>query len=217
MITRPTFETIEHFFEKYDLREYKKGQVFILNGETSDFTYYVISGRVKVYDVNYRGDEIILNVYKPPAIFPIFSLIDSAANKYIYEADTATTIRRAPTNEVKRLLESSPDTTLDLLKQTYSYLTSLLERQALLMAGSAKSRLIYELIIQCQHYSATDEAGNTILDIHEKDLAARAGLSRETVNREVGKLKRDNLIALDHHRIIIPDVYRLEQTLTRTN
>jgi CRP-like cAMP-binding protein len=214
-MTTSVLRTINTFFERYDLRQYTKGQIFLLEGERSDYVYYLIKGRVKVYNVSYRGDEIILHIYKPPDFFPISHAVDESENKYIYEADTETTVRRAPIDEVKRLLERRPTVTLNLLMQSYRFINTFLERQSLLMAGSARVRLIHELVIQCRNFSVDAVDNRYVLDIKEKELAARLGLSRETINREVKKLKRERLIIFDHRHIIVPSIDNLEQKLSQ--
>lgn len=208
--------TVNAFFEKYVLNRYAKGQVFLLEGEQPDYVYYLIEGRVKVYSISYRGDEIILHIYKPPDFFPISHVINQTENKYIYEADTNTAVRRAPIDEVRKLLENHPSVTLNLLKQSYQYINEFLERQSLLMAGSARSRLIYELIIQCRNFNVEATDRRYVLDIREKDLAARTGVSRETINREVKKLKKDKLITFDHRHLIVPDIDSLERKLGKS-
>lgn len=61
---------IGKFSAQYRLRNYAKGQILILNGEDTNYVYQLVKGKVKEYDVTYRGDEIILNVFKPPAFSP---------------------------------------------------------------------------------------------------------------------------------------------------
>lgn len=206
-------EIIETFFEQYPLRHYKKGQVFILGGERSDYLYLLMQGRVKMYDISYRGDEIILHVYKPPALFPVSHALTRTDNKYIYEADTDTTVRRAPLSEARKLLKSNPLVALDLLKQLYERVDQLHDRETLLMSGSAKGRLIYELIAQCRQFGAAKNNGGCQIDLSEKDLGAHVGLSRETVSREAKKLERKGLIIVDHKSIIIPRLNHLEAEL----
>jgi CRP-like cAMP-binding protein len=209
-------DIISVFFEKYALSRYAKGQIFLLEGEQPDYVYYLIEGRVKVYNISYQGDEIILHVYKPPDFFPVSHVVNQTENKYIYEADSETAVRRAPIEEVRRLLAIHPSVTLNLLKQSYQFISDFLARQSLLMAGSARSRLIYELIVQCRNFSMKTEDDRYVLDIREKELASRAGVSRETINREVKKLKRDNLLIIDHRTIIIPNFNHLEQALRQS-
>lgn len=207
--------TIAEYFERYTLYTYKKGQVLISNGEKSEYIYYLEHGRVKVYDVTYRGDEIVLHVYGQSNFFPVSHMLNRLTNRYIYEADSEIAVRRAPIRDIEKFLDSDPAATLQVLRQAFDFIESVLDRQALLMAGSARSKLIYELIIQCRRFGRGARVGSYTLDINESDIGARVGLSRETVNREVKKLKAEGLISLSDKRIVIPNLQRLEKKLGR--
>lgn len=209
-------DTISNFFKAYRPSRYAKGQIFLLEGEKADNIYYLIEGRVKIYTVSYRGDDVVLYVHKPPDVFPISHLLSQAMSGYIYEADSETVVRRAPMHDLKRLIESQPAAALDLLKQVHEYINYFLEKQAALMAGSAKRKLMYELVAQYRRFHVNTTNDEHLLDIHEKELAARTGLSRETINREIRKLKRENLIALIHHQIVIPNIRGLEAKLRQS-
>lgn len=209
-------DIISAFFEPYRPSRYAKGQVFLLEGENVEYIYYLIEGRVKIYTVSYRGDDIILYVHQPYDFFPAPHILSHAVNNYIYEADTETVVRRAPIEAVRQLVETHPAVAVTLLRRSYTDISALMERQSLLMAGSAKRRLIYELVIQCRYFTSEPDHGSYVLTIHEKDLAARTGLSRETINREVRNLKRENLITLVHRQIVIPRIEHLEAKLKQS-
>ncbi len=204
---------IENFFSAYRLRNYSKGQILILSGDQTDYVYQLTKGKVKEYDVTYRGDEIVLSVFKPPAFFPMSLAINKEPNPYIYEADSDIEIRQAPAEEVTIFLKANPDVLFDLLSRVYKGVDGLLGRMTYLMAGSARSRLIYELLIEVRRFSTVQDDGSYVLTISEKDLGARAGLSRETVSREIHKLKTDNLIEAHGKSIIINNLEILEQKL----
>lgn len=206
-------QKIEDFFAQYRSRRYPKGQMLILSGDDTDYIYHLIEGRVKEYDVSYRGDEVILNIFKPPAFFPMSLAINKTRNPYIYEAETDVEIRQAPADEVLKFLKTNPDVMYDLLSRVYRGVDGLLSRMAFLMAGSARSRLIHELILECRRFGEPQTDGSVLLKINEKDLGARAGLSRETVNREAGKLKKEGLITIHRNDIRIKDVVSLEVML----
>ncbi|MNQ94265.1 Fumarate and nitrate reduction regulatory protein [compost metagenome] len=212
----PASTMISTFFERYTQSQYSKGQVLLLQGEEADHIYYLLEGYVKVYTISYRGDEVILHVYRPLDFFPMSHAISPVQNKYIYEADSDIVVRRAPLEAVKTLIKEQPSIALELLKRSYDYINDFLDRQSLLMAGSARSKLIYELIIQCQRFSSKDRNNRYTLDIHEGELAARIGLSRETINREVKKLKKEMLLILNHRTIIIPSIDNLKQKLAQS-
>jgi CRP/FNR family transcriptional regulator len=206
-------DAISNFFKTYRLSRYAKGQIFLLEGEKADYIYYLVEGRVKIYTVSYRGDDVVLYIHKPPDVFPVSNLLNQTMSDYIYEADSETVVRRAPMHEMKKLIESQPAVAFGLLKQAHEHISYFLEKQAALMDGSAKRKLMYELVAQYRRFHTDSTNDEYLLDIHEKELAARTGLSRETVNREIRKLKRENLIALIHHRIVIPSITGLEAKL----
>lgn len=199
-------DKIEAFFSQYRPRKYAKGQVLILNGDGADHVYNIISGQVKQYDVTYRGDEIILNTFKSPAFFPMSLAINKNENPYIYEAETDIEVRQAPADEVIAFLKAEPDVLFDLLSRVYKGVDGLIGRMAHLMASSAKGRLMYELLIQCRRFGESHPDGSCTLEANEKELGARAGLSRETVSREMSKLLRDKLVTTKPGHITVVDM-----------
>lgn len=206
-------QKIETFFESHRLRKYPKGQILILNGDETDYVYYLIDGRVKQYDVSYRGDEIILNVFKPPAFFPMSLAINKTPNPYIFEAETDIEIRQAPADEVVDFVRENPDVLFDLLSRVYRGTDGLLGRIAHLMSSSAKGRLMYELLVECRRFGKTNEDGSTYVEINEKELGARAGLSRETVSREINKLAKEKVVSLQAGKVTIFDIAEFETKL----
>lgn len=204
---------IDVFFSQYRLRHYAKGQVLILNGDETDYVYHLVKGRVKEYDVTYRGDEIILNVFQPPAFFPMSLAINKAPNPYIYEAETGIDIRQAPADEAVQFIKNNPDVMFDLLKRLYRGTDGLLARMTHLMAGSAKARLMFEILLACRRHGVAKADGSCTISLNESDLAARAGLSRETVSREMHKLHTEKFLKLAGGKITIHNIRAFENKL----
>ncbi len=212
-MTTTVSKKVEKFFLDYKLRHYEKGQILILNGDDTDYVFYLETGRVKMYDVTYRGDEMILSIFKPNSFFPMSLAINKVANPYIYEAESDISLHQAPAPDVIRFLNDNPDVILDLLSRLYHGIDGMLGRMAVLMSGSAKSRLIYELIIESRRFGEITKEGTCKLAISEKEIGAMSGLSRETVSREMRKLKNDQLITVEPKMIVIHSMPRLESLL----
>lgn len=204
---------VEKFFSAYPLRRLAKGQVLILKGEDVSHVYRLVKGRVKQYDVSYRGDEIILNIFQPPAFFPMSLAINRMPNHYIYEAETDVELRQAPAAETAAFVKENPDVMLDLLSRLYRGMDGVLGRMTHLMASSAKGRLMYELLLACRRHGERTAERVYRLQLTEGDIAKRAGLSRETVSREIRKLKDEGLVALANNTIAISDVTAFEEKL----
>lgn len=206
---------IGDFFGSFAPRSYPKGQILILNGDEVSHVYHLIKGTVKEYDITYRGEEITLNVFKPPSFFPMSLAINKMPSPYIYEAESPVELHRVPASEVLAFINANPDVMLDLLSRVYKGTDGLIGRLAQLMAGSARSRLIYEIIVECDRFGEKQPDGSVILVANESELASRAGLSRETVSREMHGLKDEGLVQLTNKEITAPDLPALKRKLKR--
>jgi CRP-like cAMP-binding protein len=207
------YQIIDEFFSRYPMRRYKKGQVLILAGEKTPHAFYLIEGRIRVYDVTYRGEEIVVNSFKAPIVFPLPLIVHNSTTPYIYEASTDIVIRQAPVDETKTFLQREPTVVYDLLGDLYVMLDRLFERMVHAFSSSAKNRLVDALIDECREFGILQKDGSYVVAISERELGARAGLSRETISREAKALKATRLIEVHHSAIVIPDLERLEQYL----
>lgn len=200
-------------FTKYPQRKYPKGQILVFADEDPEHVFYLVSGKVRQYDVSYRGDEVIVNIFKPPAFFPMSWAINNTPNRYFYKTEEPTTVHIVPAETTVAFIRENPDVLFDLLSRVYSGMDGLLSRVVHLMAGTAKSRLIYELIIECRRFGKKQDGGRYLLTANQIDIAARSGLSRETVSREMQSLKDGGIVQVEHNGIIIRDLDQLEQQL----
>jgi CRP-like cAMP-binding protein len=207
-------EKLEKHFSQYPHRSYPKGQILIHGGDAPQHIFYIVKGNVRQYDISYRGDEIIVNVFKPQNFFPMLWAITRKPNKYFFEADTDVEVRLAPVDETVNFLKDNPDILFDLLSRVYKGLDGVLGRMVHLMSGSAKSRVLYELAVECRRFGKIAENGSCLISISEGDLAGRAGLSRETVSREINKLSQEGLVNVSHSGILISDLKSLESKLS---
>lgn len=206
-------QKVDDHFSKFPKRTYPKGQILVFADESPEHIYYIVSGRVRKYDHSYRGDEVVVNVFKPPAFFPMSWAINKSVNKFFYKTETETVVHIVPGDDALKFLEQNSDVALDLLSRIYRGMDGLLGRMVHLMSGTAKSRLIYELIIECRRFAEKDKSGAFHLTTNEVDLAGRSGLSRETVSREMQKLKASGWIKINAKGITVIDIDALQQVL----
>lgn len=204
---------IEKFFAKYRLRHFDKRQILIYAGDDPPGIFHLISGQVRQYDITEKGEEVVVNVFKPPAFFPMAWAINKTPNQYFFETSEPTEIRMAPASDVVTFLKANHDVTYDLLSRLYSGTNGMQRRMAHLMGGSGHSRVLFELLVECKRFGKLQKNGLYILSMHEDELARRSGLSRETINRELVKLKTLKIINITHKEIIIKNLKRLEAEL----
>lgn len=202
---------IDNFFTQYKHQTYKKGELLIRAEDFPSGVFYLKEGFVREYAISKKGDELVINVFKPISFFPMSWAINETPNAYFYEAMTDVETWRAPKEEVLIFLKNNPDVVYNLLSRVYKGVDGLLTRITYLMAGNAYARLITELLIYVKRF--TKGQNSVTLNISEKDLASVSGMTRETVSREIKVLKRNNLIITEGHKLIINDVQKLEDEL----
>jgi CRP-like cAMP-binding protein len=206
---------VEVFFGQYPLHTFYKGQILIYGGDDPSGIIYLIKGEVRQYDIAPNGEELVVNVYKPASFFPMHWAINKTPNRYFFEAASAVNLRQAPADEVLEFIKNNPDVMLSLLSRLYIGLDGLLQRVTYLMGGSAYERAVYELINACKRFGKRQNDGSYMIDIAENELAKRAGLTRETFNRQARKLKEKDLIEIGNGKIVVKDLDSLEASLEK--
>jgi DNA-binding transcriptional regulator LsrR (DeoR family) len=73
--------------------------------------------------------------------------------------------------------------------------------------------LIYELLMACRRFGDKKSPGICFINIREAELASRAGLTRETVNRQIHELKSRGLVTVAPNGLTITNVSELEKEL----
>ncbi len=202
---------VESFFTKFRSKTYKKGEILIRADEDPSGIFYLTKGQVKEYAISRKGDELVVNVFKPISFFPMSWAINETPNKYYFEAMTPLTVYHAPRLEAVEFIKKNPDVLFDLMSRVYKGTDGMLLRMTYLMSGNAYNRLITELLIYARRFG--NNKNSVDVQISETELATQSGMTRETVSREMKALKEKNLVVLRENTFVIRDVQKLEMEL----
>lgn len=207
---------LEAFFTKFNNKTYKKGEILIRADEDPNAVFYLKEGLVKQYVISKKGDELVVNIFRPISFFPMSWAINNTHNDYYFEAVTDVEVWKAPKEEVTVFIKKDPEILYDLLSRIFKGTDGLFRRMTFLMTGNAYARLITELIIQAKRFGTHHSVhpfGTIELKISEKDLAAQTGMSRETVSREMKFLKDAGLVVFNKNILQISNLEKLEEEL----
>ncbi len=208
------FRKIDNFFIQYKLQIYHKGEILIRADDDPSGIFYMKKGVVKEYAISKNGEELIVNLFKPPAFFPMSWALNGTPNKFFFEAVDQVEVYKAPKDEVIALVRKDPDILYDLMKRLYRGVDGLLMRTVYLMSGDAYHRLVAELLIFAKRFGVRNEmTGEIICKVTERDLAAQAGLTRETISREMKLLKEKKLVLFKNAQLSIMNLSKLEDEL----
>jgi CRP-like cAMP-binding protein len=171
---------------------------------------------VNEYDITPDGKEVVVNIFKPGAFFPMSSALNATPNDYFFEASTTATVHIAPPEAAVQFLQDNPDVALDLLKRVYKGVDGVLRRMAHLMGGDAQHRLLFEVLNAVHRFGEQQGDGSWLLLLNESDLGKHSGLARETVNRNIKSLKDAGLLKIGAKTMVIVDLKKLEALLGNT-
>lgn len=206
---------LDSFFSQFKRQTYKKGEILIRADEKPSGIFYLKEGLVREYAISKKGEELVVNMFKPGAFFPMTWGINETENRYFFEAVSPLTLWQAPREKVIAFLKNDPEVMYDLLSRLYRGTDGLLTRLVYIMSGSAYARLITEILISAKRFGITDKkSGEITCSISETELATHAGLTRETVSREMKRLKVKKLVLVGRNEIVIPDIAGLEEELS---
>ncbi len=208
-------DKLDAFFSQFKHQTYKKGEILVRADENPSGILYLKNGVVKKYAISRKGEELIVNLFKPISFFPMSWAINDSQNKFFYEAMTTVELWKAPKEQVIEFIKKEPEILYDLISRVYKGTDGMLMRMVYLMSGSAYNRLITEVLIFAKRFGVEDVSTGTIsCKTTEKDLASQAGMTRETVSREIKNLKDKHLIKLSGGKLIIPNIIKLEEELS---
>ncbi len=214
MESREITEKIDSFFSQFQQKSYKKGDILINADEEPTGIFFLKNGAVKLYAISKKGEELVINIYKPIAFFPMGWAINNTKNEYYYEAITDAIVMKAPREKVLKFLQSNPEVLYDLVQRIYRGLDGLFTRMMYMMSGGAYDRLVTEIVIQAKRFGKHTTDGVIEFHVSEKELAAQAGMTRETVSREMKVLKEKNLVGFNKNTLTIHDLSLLEAELS---
>jgi CRP-like cAMP-binding protein len=205
---------IDGFFTQFRQQTYKKRQIIIRADEDPTGILYLKEGIVKKYAISQKGDELVVNLFKPISFFPMSWALINTTNNYYYEAVTDVTVWKAPKEAVVTFVKENPDVLFDLMCRMYTGTEGMLTRMTYLMAGNANARLLTELIIQAKRFGKQQADGKIMIKVSEKELAAQSGMTRETVSREMKTVKEKGLIVTEKGQLLLTDIASLEEELS---
>lgn len=197
----------------YPHRRYPKGQIVLFADEVPDYVYFIAEGRVREYYVSYRGEEVVVDVIKAPGLFPLSWGLNLTPNQYFYKTETPANVYLIPAHDLLSFMWENPGFAIDILSKTYRAIDAMLGRMVQLMSGTAKSRVMYELVMESKRFSKVLPNRSRVLSVNESDIAARSGLTRETVCREVRKLRESHTVDIRNNVIVVNNLSALERRL----
>ena len=183
----------------------------------------VVSGCLEISSMSSNGRKYVNALLGPGQVAPLVRLLEDVPLPYDYHAHEDSVIVHLPSDAVIAVLDAEPVLWRDVAKlglQRQRLSIVLLQNQ---MLNSIHGRVAATLMSLVHFYSgqgpgqaaAEDDAG-PLLRLSQNDLASMLGLSRQTINKELGRLVEEGAIDMRYKRIRIVNAERLARIAAGT-
>jgi len=184
-------------------RRLAAGQILFTEGEPSEHLYVVRSGRIRIVVSSAHGDELTLSVLGPGDTFGELSVIDGRPRSATAEALDAVELVAVGAAEARQVLEREPA----LLLAVAAELAATVRR----LTGSAGDLVFLDLprrlakLLLGEASPGADGRSRAAIGMSQSGLAARLGVTRQSLNRALTGLVRRGWIAPDGADVVLLD------------
>ncbi|MSU90648.1 cyclic nucleotide-binding domain-containing protein [Rhodobacteraceae bacterium 2CG4] len=191
-------------------RAYESGQMILDVEDTAAEVMILLQGAVRVANFSSRGREVSFTGIEEGDCFGEFGAIDGAPRSASVMAIAPTRVALVPGATFRALLERHPDLSMALLRRLTEKLRVLTRRVSEFTAMRADDRIRLEVLRLFQAARARDGSALLTNPPTQAALAALVFTNREAVAREIGRMKRLNLIERRGRALYAPDVAKIE-------
>ena len=179
---------------------FKRGNILVSQGETSDSLYIVLAGKLKVFISSEDGREIFLNYLDEGDAFGELALLDGEPRLASVMALVDTRVAVISRQYFLDCLQTHPNIAIELLQILSKRMRHLTDRASSLALMDVYSRLVSTLT----KLATPQEDGRLITNsLTHQELSSMIGASREMVTRILNDLKKGDYISTEDHRIVI--------------
>ncbi len=199
---------ISLFSEHRTIKKIQKKEHIYMEIDTPNYIYFVVKGKIKTFKTNELGKEFITEIYKEGDFFGYHALLDHSDHKEAAVAMEDSEISPIPKNDFYQLLFSNNDVSLKFIKLLSHNLLDAEENLLKLAYNSARKRVAEALLFIFSKYYPDDRA-DIFIPIARENISSLAGISPESVSRNLTEFKEDKLIEIDNGIIKIIDFKKL--------
>jgi CRP/FNR family transcriptional regulator, cyclic AMP receptor protein len=194
----------------------RKKEPIYLPGDPSRQVYLLKSGRIKISRITEEGKEITLALLKPGEIFGELEVLDDTPRDTLAEALDDAELCVIQRKDFLSMLESKPDLSIRLTKLIGFRLRNIESRIEELVFRDVPARLAHLLMQMAKEFGKQEDGGIRIgAGLTHQELANLIGSTRETVSATLGDFKRQGLLQLDGHSMIIVQSEKLTRLFSR--
>lgn len=186
--------------------EYAAGTVIHDVGTDAEHVYFVQQGQVRLYlpgpMPERAGSGRLLEILGPSNWFGYGGLSHTRTHIARAVAVTRTTVIMVRADKFLSLLSTQPELAVQVVRHMADSVRAAREDAGRLVFDDCNQRLIKTLVRFASSAAATQQDGDTILQITHEQLAQAVGVARETISLALTEFRHQNLVRTGRNQLI---------------
>ena len=193
-------------------RALSSGQLLFQRGDPGDGVFAVVSGHVKIYLEGTDGNEVVVAIRSTGDVLGELSLLDHHKRSASAAAMDKVQVLRISTEHFREWLMHHPDAAVALLRELAQRVRETTDQVAEIAILSIDTRIARRLWMYFAEAAsdATPKTGMKVR-VNQSQLASVVGITRESVNKHLRRLKERKTIAIDAGKVELLDAASLRE------
>lgn len=206
--------TTEEMQRVWDLsipRSFNKKAIIFTEGSHKEAIFFILDGFVKAYKTDENGHEHIVSFLKSGQMFPHTGFFNQDPYPATAEAIVKTQVLAIPIHAFEQLIMDMPEISIKLLRVLSNKIKELQGKLQNLTGNDVQERGQLFLIHLAENYGIHEEDHIYInVPMTNQEFANAIGTTRETVNRFINQLRKENIIEKSRRGYVILDFEALK-------
>ncbi len=193
-------------------RKYKKDNVILLEEESGNALFVVISGKVKIARESSDGKEVILTILSESDFFGEMSILSGLTNSATVISLEDSELFMIQKQDFLELLKQHPQISISLLEELSKRLQTADMKIKALSLKNTEGKVAIVLLQVADNVGKIKQGVVEIenLPIHQ-DLANMTGTSRETISRTLHTFAKKGLVEMEGSKLRILNYERFKE------
>ena len=193
--------------------QFARGDYIIERNDTSRRLFFLLSGQVRMLDMNRQGQEVALDIIDAPTHFGELSVIDGYPRSAAVQATTRCEVVSIAPRDAENLIYTVPQVSQRIMQNMAAVIRKNNLHRLVLQQQNIANRLAAYLLAQLP----ANVGPNQVICIRnmptQYDLGILLGTTRESISRAFNTLDDEGLITREGRNVYLTNVNGLRNML----
>lgn len=205
-----TDEQRELFAENISVRQLARDEVLFDEQDTPTHLYYLTRGKITMHRKGIGGQEQIVRMVQPGAIFGYTEAIEGIDYRSNAIAGNDTEVLQMPISLMFHFIWENSDFAMLFLKELSSLLGLSVERTMSMTQKHIRGRLAEVLLSMRKKYGVEDDGQTLAVYLSRDDLAQMSNMTTSNAIRTLSSFAQEGLIVIEGRKIKFVNIDELQ-------